>query len=219
MKEEDLYPPLRDYLEKLGYDLYPEVSPWSGNGTPRADIVAAAWPVVTVVEMKKALNLDVIGQAIDWKGYANYIYVAVPKTKHINDHGRKLLHREGIGLLVIDMDAEEVKLWSKASFTRRIGINWHPILREYYKANTAGTKNNIISKYSYMMDAIRRLLEHRLRCYKPAQELVPFEDVLHCVNTHYANPARTLSNQLTRFEHTWCEKIRKDGKLFLRLKI
>lgn len=107
MWESDLFPPLREWLEERGYIVYSEVDP-AEAAVPymyvgRADVVAVNGPVLSIVEMKKTMCLELIGQAFSWKGFANYIYVAVPRPKRgFNRHAMRLLEKEGIGVLAVE---------------------------------------------------------------------------------------------------------------------
>jgi hypothetical protein len=69
--EEDLYKPIYDYLNGLGYIVRSEVS--------HCDIAAVKDEELLVVEMKKSLNLEVILQATLRQKLADMVYIAVPK--------------------------------------------------------------------------------------------------------------------------------------------
>lgn len=99
-REEDMYKPIYEYLNKLGYDVRSEVS--------HCDVTALKGEELLVVEMKKSLNLDVIIQAALRQRLADQVYVAVPKP------GRKLfskrwkdicyvLKRLQLGLMVVSL--------------------------------------------------------------------------------------------------------------------
>jgi hypothetical protein len=98
--EEDLYKPIYDYLSGLGYTVRSEVS--------HCDIAAVKEDELLVVEMKKALNLDVILQAALRQKLADMVYVAVPKpgkelfTKRWKDICY-VLKRLQLGLMVVSL--------------------------------------------------------------------------------------------------------------------
>ena len=72
MKESDLYPPVRLFLEGQGYEVKGEVK--------NCDVVAVRddeEPVV--VELKLTLNLDLLVQAIARLALTQNVYVAVPR--------------------------------------------------------------------------------------------------------------------------------------------
>ncbi len=99
MKESDLYLPLKLYLESQNYEIKGEV----GN----CDVFAIrnAEPPL-IVELKLALNLTVILQAIDRLMLTSSVYIGVPgqcsalkrKYKQVS----KLFRLLGIGLITID---------------------------------------------------------------------------------------------------------------------
>lgn len=70
-REEDLYKPVYDYLNGLGYTVRGEVK--------HCDIAAVRGEELLVVEMKKTLNLDLILQAALRQKLADLVYIAVPK--------------------------------------------------------------------------------------------------------------------------------------------
>ena len=99
MQEVDLYPPLKSYLEKQGYEVKSEVQ--------HCDVVALRGdgpPVI--VELKLGLNLTILLQAVDRIKLSDTIYIGVPKGLAVLKKQRKnivrLMRMLGIGLLVID---------------------------------------------------------------------------------------------------------------------
>ena len=105
MRETDLYPAIKHYLEKQGYDVKAEVTD--------CDVVAVRGdepPIV--VEMKLSFSLPLLIQAIDRQALSDDVYVAIPKpTKKSggalwkrNKRGLlKLCRRLGIGLITVDL--------------------------------------------------------------------------------------------------------------------
>ena len=72
-KESGLYGPVRDYLEKLGYEVKGEVKD--------CDITAMRDGELIVVELKRGFTLELVYQAIDRQRVADGVYVAVPLPK------------------------------------------------------------------------------------------------------------------------------------------
>ncbi|MDJ0838647.1 MAG: DUF2161 family putative PD-(D/E)XK-type phosphodiesterase [Acidobacteriota bacterium] len=99
MKESDLYPPLKRFLEAQGYAVKAEIQDCDAMAV-RGDEV----PVL--VELKLTLNLSVILQAVDRLALTPKVYIGVPKQcKTLNRRRKriiKLLRMLGLGLLVID---------------------------------------------------------------------------------------------------------------------
>ena len=101
--EEDLYAPIRDYLEECGFLVKGEVN--------HCDVTAMKDDVVLVVEMKLLLNLDEILQAVLRQRVADIVYIAVPKKGNLLFTKRwqnicHLLRRLEIGLLLVSLRGE-----------------------------------------------------------------------------------------------------------------
>jgi len=96
--ESDLYGPVRDYLEKLGYEVKGEVKD--------CDITAMRDGELIVVELKRGFTLELVYQAIDRQRVADGVYVAVPLPKkgymspHIKDM-QSLCRRLELGLIFV----------------------------------------------------------------------------------------------------------------------
>ena len=100
MRETDLYPPVKLFLESQGYEVKGEVVDCDVVGV-RADTE----PVV--VELKRTLNLPLVLQAVERLSMTPNVYVGVPRTCALLRKRRrsvgKLLRRLGLGLLVIEV--------------------------------------------------------------------------------------------------------------------
>lgn len=99
MKESDLYPPLKSYLESQNYEIKGEVGD--------CDVLAirdAELPLI--VELKLSLNLTVVLQAVDRLKLTSSVYIGVPKQcsalKRKYKQVCKLLRLLGVGLITID---------------------------------------------------------------------------------------------------------------------
>ena len=107
MKESDLYPPLKQFLESQKYEVKGEVQD--------CDVMAVRGdepPVI--VELKLSLNLNVILQAVERLSLTQKVYIGVPKQCRILSRQRrhiiKLLRMLGLGLVVIDLDRVRVNV-------------------------------------------------------------------------------------------------------------
>jgi hypothetical protein len=103
MKESDLYLPLKRFLVTQNYEVKGEVND--------CDVVAIRGrDAPVVVELKRALNLDVVLQAVERLSLSSKVYIAIPKQSNaLNSRRRhvvKLLRMLGLGLLVIDTNDE-----------------------------------------------------------------------------------------------------------------
>ncbi len=98
LKETDLYIPVRNYLESLGFTVNSEVM--------HCDVTALRDGILAIVEMKTSLNLDVILQAVQRQKIADLVYIAVPKKGRLLFTKRwknicHLLRRLELGLLLV----------------------------------------------------------------------------------------------------------------------
>jgi hypothetical protein len=99
MKETELYPPLKTYLEAMGYTVHAEV-----NGV---DVMARRESELVIVEMKTAFNLQLVYQLIERLKITEHVYAFIP----LGPGGRwpksykrmcGLLKRLHCGLLTLD---------------------------------------------------------------------------------------------------------------------
>lgn len=103
MKETELYEPVRRFLEDGGMRVRAEVM--------HCDLAAALDDMLTVVELKTTLNLEVILQAVDRQLTADFVYIAVPRKERAlkSERWRRLvllLRRLELGLLLVSHDGE-----------------------------------------------------------------------------------------------------------------
>lgn len=103
MKESDLYPPLKRFLESQKYEVKGEVRD--------CDVVAVRGEEApVVVELKLSLNLGVVLQAVERLSLTPKVYIGIPEQCKILSRRRKqiikLLRMLGLGLLVIDPERE-----------------------------------------------------------------------------------------------------------------
>jgi hypothetical protein len=105
MRETDLYPAIKHYLQKQGYNVKAEVTD--------CDVVAMRGeepPIV--VELKLSFSLPLLIQAIDRQSLTDDVYVAIPKPTKTSGQSLwkrnrrgllKLCRRLGIGLITVDL--------------------------------------------------------------------------------------------------------------------
>jgi len=101
MKESDLYPPLKRFLESQDYEVKGEIQD--------CDVVAVRGDEAPViVELKLSLNLNVLLQAVERLSLTQKVYIGVPQQCKIlgkqRRHMLKLLRMLGLGLVVIDVE-------------------------------------------------------------------------------------------------------------------
>ncbi len=99
-READLYPPLKKWLEQDGYEVRSEVND--------CDVVARRGDDVIVIEMKRAINIDLLLQVVKRQQMRVAVYAAVPSPKTRDKRWReleRLLKRLEVGLILIYMDS------------------------------------------------------------------------------------------------------------------
>lgn len=103
--EQDLAGLVVAWLTEQHWDVYQEVS--TGYSESRADIVAVQGPLSWIMEVKTCLSLDLMAQATDWLGRANFVSIAVPLAKNSRSRAfaGQILRDRGIGLIECDATA------------------------------------------------------------------------------------------------------------------
>lgn len=96
--ESDLFLPVKDHLEGLGYNVNGEVM--------NCDLLANKDEEWLVVELKKTLNLEVILQAAERQKISDVVYIAVLKPENFHKNAKykricHLLRRLEIGLMLV----------------------------------------------------------------------------------------------------------------------
>lgn len=155
LRESDLYGPVRQYLEGLGYQVKGEVK--------SCDIAALRDGELIVVELKRGFTLELIYQALDRQRVADGVYVAVPLPKrgyrapHMRDM-EKLCRRLELGLILVGFTsagAPQVDVAvhpREARPPRRDSRRRQAVIREHQgrtgSANTGGvTRRKILTAY------------------------------------------------------------------------
>ncbi len=118
LKETDLYPPLQEWLEGNGYIVHAEVK--------NCDIVARKNDEVIIIEIKRAINLDLLLQAVRRQQASESVYVAVPAPKTADKRWNELLRllkRLELGLLLVYIDTA----------LPRVELAFHPLRQERQK--------------------------------------------------------------------------------------
>lgn len=131
IRETDLYPPLRDWLENNGYHVHAEVGD--------CDIAARRGEELVLVEIKRAINLDLLLQAVRRQEADASVYVAVPAPDTVDKRWRelmRLLKRLELGLLVVYLE----------SALPRVELAFHPVPQERRRRKT--TTQSLLSEMS-----------------------------------------------------------------------
>lgn len=86
------------WLERLGADVYEEVTVRGGV----ADIVARVHAEIWIVEVKTSLSLALVVQAYERRRLCHRVYIAAPYSRNARDVG-ELCKALGIGLLTVKL--------------------------------------------------------------------------------------------------------------------
>ncbi|MDA9873202.1 DUF2161 family putative PD-(D/E)XK-type phosphodiesterase [Saprospiraceae bacterium] len=173
-KEEDLYDPLRKWLVNNGYEVQAEVQ--------SCDVVAIKDDEMTIIELKKSFNLQLVYQCMERQKIGKYVYAAVAapsKNKIKNKNLQKaeaLLRRLGIGLILISLYSSsslvEVRLQPAVVSTRKNAKKKKQVLKELEKRtgeyNVGGKQGKIVSAYRESAIHIYCLLQKEIEA-SPAQ--------------------------------------------------
>lgn len=129
IRETDLFDPLRRWLESGGYTVHAEVK--------HCDIAARRGDELVLVEMKRAITLDLLLQAVARQEVHASVYVAVPRPESENKRWRqamRLLRRLELGLLVVCLDTA----------LPRVEVRFHPI--EYERQKRAAATRALLTE-------------------------------------------------------------------------
>lgn len=194
-KESDLAARVVQYLEEEGWEVYQEVEPRRWGST--ADIVAVLGHVVWVIECKLSLSMDLLGQAMEWRGYAHKVSVAVPAPKK-NRHNSKrdlFIHNVcktwGVGWLEVQPSDwnHGVRERMRPGFNRRLVDNRvRDSLTEKHKTYAkAGTNTRKRwTPFQHTCDQIYSLVRQR-----PG---ITLKEIVDAVDHHYASDSGARSS-------------------------
>jgi hypothetical protein len=152
MVETDLYSPLKLFLESQGYVVKSEV-----RGCDIVGVRGDETPVI--VEMKTALSLQLLYQAVDRLAMSDTVYVAIPRPKRgVAAEAVKLCRRIGIGLIVVAASGSVDVLADPLPYAPRQNIKRRGLLlREFSKRegdpNVGGTRGKLMT--AYRQDAVK----------------------------------------------------------------
>jgi len=158
MLEKELFIPIKEYFESLGYTVDGEVL--------NVDLVAIKDKTSVAVELKTSINFKVFEQAALRQKQIDLVYIAVPKQKNLRKKSfinkLYLLKRLGIGLIFVS-ESKDVLVYSDPTetFTKTKKLNKkNDIIRELnnriLKNNIGGT-NKEKKLTSYKQDTLKIL--------------------------------------------------------------
>jgi len=173
-KETDLHDPIAEWLENQGCKVQAEVKDIDLLGVYKDDLTIA-------VELKKQLNLEVLGQAVERQTRADVVYIAVIEQRQMKRKKRfkttvAILKRLNIGLLLVDFNEKG----SPAKVTEHLSPDYpcdtrkikrpapskkRKMLKEFNErklsVNTAGsTRKKTMTVYKEQMYELARQIRH-----------------------------------------------------------
>lgn len=158
MRETELYPAVKAFLEAQGYEVKAEVG--------AVDVMACRGqepPVI--VELKTGFSLSLVHQAIQRQSVTDFVYVAVPRQTGKRAYAalkqnRALCRRLGLGLITVRLkdDLVEVHLDPGTYAPRKFKPRRDRLLREFARRegdpNTGGaTRVGLVT--AYRQDAMK----------------------------------------------------------------
>lgn len=138
IKEEDLYHPIRQFLEHNGYTVHAEVE--------NCDITACKGDELVIIELKRSFSLKLVYQAIDRQKMSDSVYVAIPVLteseypKNIRQISR-LLKRLEVGLILVHF----------LKTRQRVEILFHP--------DTCERRHSAIRRRAIIRESANRVME------------------------------------------------------------
>lgn len=199
MRETDLYPPVKAFLEGQGYEVKAEVGP--------ADVVAyRKGEEPLVVELKTGFSLTLVHQAVARQAITDAVYIATPRGKGRAYLGslknmKTLCRRLGLGLITVRMADRLVEVHcDPAPYRPRPSkIRRKSLLREFARRdgdpNTGGTRGGIVT--AYRQDAVR--------CARHLAKAGPTKGAVVAKETGVARATRMMADN----HYGWFERVGK----------
>ena len=198
MKEQDLFVPIKNYLQEQGYaDVYGEVCLF--------DVVGLSPTSEIIIEMKLQFSFHLIEQAYDARKYAKKVYVAIPKLKSgLSSHRfvRKICSDYGIGVIYVDVAKQKVyKVYE-------------PLNENKHYKKTVSIRNRVDEKQKNFIGGSRSgdtatlysVMIADIKDYMKTRDWVSLKELVSNIDTHYANPTASLRATLQESWNTdWCE--------------
>lgn len=146
LREVDLYPPLKAFLEWQGYTVKGEVG--------AVDLMALRGDEAPVlIEMKLNFTLSLVHQGVDRQGISDWVYLAVPwKPGGLPNRVVRLCRRLGLGLITVRGDLVTVHCDPAPYAPRRFPKRQGRLLREFARLQGdpnagGGTRRGLMTAY------------------------------------------------------------------------
>mgnify|MGYP001591099230 FL=1 len=180
--EIELAKPIISYLEEHGWSVYQEVFI---NGRI-ADIVATFGKLTYIIECKTSLSLKLLEQIYGWRGYANYISIAIPiKSNFCSGFVETFLIKEGIGAFTVDKYSEVYKKIEPKLNRKVIDISKF-IKPEHKFWAEAGSQKGYYTPFQNT----KRNIEYNIKKYPNG---ILFKDFLKLIEYHYRTESTARS--------------------------
>ena len=152
MKETELYPPVKRFLESQGYEVKAEI-----NGCDVTAIRGDEAPLI--VELKTGFTLQLLLQGIDRQAVTDAVYLAIAEPKRsLRADLVKLCRRLGLGLILVRGESVEAVADPAPYAPRRNAKRKALLLKEFARRmgdpNSGGSARQPLMT-SYRQDALR----------------------------------------------------------------
>jgi hypothetical protein len=221
-KETEVAAPVVSWLSQQGWEVYQEVSVRGGR---RADIVAVKDGLLWIVEAKTTLNLEVMGQAAEWKGWCHLISFAVPARSGafryamrrgvLTNRARKVVRAMnevyGVGCMVVLMGGALMNPADRVHVDYRPVEAENPRMADYVRGSLceeqktfaqAGSAGTYWTPYKGTCERLRR--------YVAAHPGCSVSEAVANIETHYASKASAKVCLLDRAKEGQVPGVRAD---------
>jgi hypothetical protein len=174
--ETALYPPVKRFLEKLGFTVKGEI-----GGCDLVALSGSEPPIVVIGELKLSFNLELILQAVDRAGACDEVWLAAQfsergKGRESDARYRNLCRRLGFGMLAVTKSGHVEVIVSPTAVPRRDLKRRSRLITEHRKrqgdpALGGSTRAPIMTAYRQQALACASALSHgprKVRDLKPA---------------------------------------------------
>lgn len=200
-QESDLYPPIKNHLQQLGFEVKGEIK--------NCDIVARKGDDLVIIELKLTLNITLLLQAVDRFSVADNVYIAIPKQcalyKKQSKQVKKLIKRLGIGLIIVDMQKSKQYvevICDPQDYTPRKNKRKQGALLKEFEQRVGDTQKGGSTR------AKAGLTAYRQRCIRVAQYLSKHDKAKGVeINKAIDEPQATLF--LSKDYYGWFEKVER----------
>lgn len=185
-------------LKADGWEVFQEVQVFSTI----ADMVARKDSKLWIIETKTTLNLDVLGQAYDWRGFADKVSVAVPASRR--SRGRNFAYevckQYKIGIITVspNMTFNKSPWWYIESDYENDKVD--PVLRKRLESSLTELHKTWSKAGSQSGGHLTpfKLTEMNIQDYVRKNPGCTIKDVISNIQTHYANPTAGVCGAVSK---------------------